>query len=86
MRSRSYFLSPPPPPELFICFEIDSYGHFFRKAKTKPARGMAPQWNEDFILELDGSHSLRILCYENCPREGHILRGRSRTEVRRLVS
>ncbi|XP_043192657.1 active breakpoint cluster region-related protein-like [Amphibalanus amphitrite] len=69
--------------DMFICFEIDSYGHFFRKAKTKPMRGIAPQWNEDFILELDGSHSLRILCYENCPRDGPVLRGRSRTELSR---
>ncbi|XP_037093395.1 active breakpoint cluster region-related protein-like isoform X3 [Pollicipes pollicipes] len=69
--------------ELFICFEVDSYGHFFRKAKTKPNRSIAPQWNEDFILELEGSHSLRILCYENDAKEGQILRGRARTELSR---
>lgn len=67
--------------DLFICFEVDSYGHFFRKAKTKSSLGLAPSWEEDFIIELEGSHSLRILCYENCPNEAPVLRGRARLEV-----
>jgi len=25
---------------------MDSYGHFFKKAKTKPVRGSDPSWEE----------------------------------------
>ncbi|XP_052899721.1 uncharacterized protein LOC128306307 isoform X1 [Anopheles moucheti] len=51
--------------DLFVCVEIDSYGHYFRKAKTKLVCCSAtPQWNESFVLELEGSQNLRILLYQ----------------------
>ena len=34
----------------YCILEVDSYGHFFRKAKTKPARGPEPGWDEVFNL------------------------------------
>lgn len=53
------------PADLFICVEIDSYGHYFRKAKTKVVYGnSSPLWNEAFVVELEGSQNLRILLYE----------------------
>ena len=57
--------------DLFICVEIDSYGHYFRKAKTKLiCRSSSPLWNESFILELEGSQNVRILLYEDhSPRQ-----------------
>lgn len=52
--------------DFFICVEIDSYGHYFRKAKTKlVCRSASPLWNESFILELEGSQNMRILLYED---------------------
>lgn len=52
--------------DLFICVEIDSYGHYFRKAKTKlVCRSASPNWNESFVLELEGSQNLRILLYQD---------------------
>lgn len=52
--------------DFFICVEIDSYGHYFRKAKTKlVCRSSSPLWNESFILELEGSQNMRILLYED---------------------
>ncbi|XP_058817435.1 active breakpoint cluster region-related protein isoform X2 [Topomyia yanbarensis] len=54
------------PCDLFICVEIDSYGHYFRKAKTKlVCRSATPNWNESFVLELEGSQNLRILLYQD---------------------
>ncbi|XP_049791819.1 active breakpoint cluster region-related protein [Schistocerca nitens] len=53
------------PADLFVCVEVDSYGHYFRKAKTKlVCNSAAPRWNEEFIIELEGSQNLRILLYE----------------------
>lgn len=52
--------------DLFICVEIDSYGHYFRKAKTKLiCRSIHPIWNESFVLELEGSGHMRVLLYED---------------------
>lgn len=69
------------PANMFLCFEVDSYGHFFRKAKTKCSDGIEPHWNQDFIVELEGSQILRILCYEDNPTEGIHLRGKAHLEV-----
>lgn len=56
--------------DFFVCIEIDSYGHYFRKAKTKlVCRSSSPVWNESFILELEGSQNIRILLYEDRPRQ-----------------
>lgn len=52
--------------DLFVCVEIDSYGHYFRKAKTKlVCRSASPMWNEAFVLELEGSGNMRVLLYED---------------------
>ena len=32
--------------DTYVVLEMDSYGHFFKKAKTKPARGQDPVWDE----------------------------------------
>ncbi|XP_052868483.1 uncharacterized protein LOC128274354 [Anopheles cruzii] len=54
------------PCDLFVCVEIDSYGHYFRKAKTKlVCRSSTPNWNESFVLELEGSQNLRLLVYQD---------------------
>lgn len=66
---------------MYVCFEVDSYGHFFRKAKTKLTDGIEPHWNQDFIIELEGSQTLRILCYEDHPKLGVQLRGKTHLEV-----
>ncbi|XP_045895506.1 active breakpoint cluster region-related protein isoform X1 [Micropterus dolomieu] len=52
---------------LYCTLEVDSYGYFVSKAKTRVFRDTAePQWNEEFEIELEGSQYLRILCYEKC--------------------
>ncbi|XP_075424563.1 breakpoint cluster region protein [Ascaphus truei] len=55
---------------LFCTLEVDSFGYFVNKAKTRVYRNAAePSWNEEFEIELEGSQSLRILCYEkSCSR------------------
>lgn len=73
------------PSDIYICFEVDSYGHFFNKAKTKICRNSPDVcFNQDFIIELEGSQTLRILCYENHPTQGAILRGKAALELTRL--
>lgn len=53
------------PTDLYLCIEIDSYGHYFRKATTKMAcRSTNPIWNESFVVELEGSQNVRFLLYE----------------------
>ncbi len=79
--------------DLLVVAEVDSYGHFFRKAKTGTARGsLEPAWREEFILELEGSENLRILVYEELAQgqggqgqgQGQlVLRGRATLELSR---
>ncbi|CRL04369.1 CLUMA_CG017461, isoform A [Clunio marinus] len=70
------------PLDLYVCVEIDSYGHYFRKAKTKIiCHSMSPTWNESFVLELEGSQNLRILLYQDGDRP--ILRAKSTLELSR---
>ncbi|XP_060060078.1 active breakpoint cluster region-related protein isoform X2 [Erinaceus europaeus] len=52
---------------LYCTLEVDSFGYFVSKAKTRVFRDtMEPKWDEEFEIELEGSQSLRILCYEKC--------------------
>ena len=52
--------------DLYIVIEIDSYGHYFRKATTKMiCRSISPVWNESFVLELEGSQNVRVILYED---------------------
>lgn len=52
--------------DLFVCIEIDFYGHFFRKAKSKVIqRSKNPNWFETFVIDLEGSENLRLLVYRN---------------------
>ncbi|KAK3083859.1 hypothetical protein FSP39_004234 [Pinctada imbricata] len=67
--------------DTYVELHLDSYGHFFMKARTSQAYNSTdPTWDEDFELELEGSQSLRILCYkksgDNCT-----LIGRSALEL-----
>ncbi len=69
--------------------EVDSYGHYFRKAKTQLANSATSGlpdpvvWNEEFIIELEGSENLRILVYEQQKGSGNVLRGRAALELSR---
>lgn len=54
------------PSDLFCCVEVDSYGHYFRKSTTKtPNNCVNPQWNENFLIELEGCQNMRFLLYED---------------------
>ena len=68
------------PADLFVVVETDSYGHYFRKAKTRLSSGkssLEPRWDEDFIVELEGSENLHILAYEQQAGLGNMLRRRA---------
>uniref|UniRef100_A0A3B3WLK0 BCR activator of RhoGEF and GTPase n=1 Tax=Poecilia mexicana TaxID=48701 RepID=A0A3B3WLK0_9TELE len=50
---------------LYCTLEVDSFGFFLNKAKTRVYRYTTePKWNEEFEIELEGSQTLRLLCYE----------------------
>ncbi|XP_031434279.1 breakpoint cluster region protein isoform X3 [Clupea harengus] len=52
---------------LYCTLEVDSFGYFANKAKTRVYRYTTePKWNEEFEIELEGSQTLRLLCYEKC--------------------
>lgn len=53
-------------PDLYVCIEVDFYGHFFQKAKTKiVCNSNNPQWNENFVIDLEGCENLRVLVYRD---------------------
>ncbi|XP_048838483.1 breakpoint cluster region protein-like [Brienomyrus brachyistius] len=52
---------------LYCTLEVDSFGYFVNKAKTRVYRDATePSWNEEFEIELEGSQTMRLLCYEKC--------------------
>lgn len=66
--------------DYYIVVEVDSYGHYFRKAKSKlVCRSAQPRWNESFTLDLEGSQNLRLLLYEDAARP--VLRGKCTIKV-----
>ena len=49
----------------YCTLEVDSYGQFQTKAKTRACLNTkSPNWNEEFELDVDGAMTLRILCYD----------------------
>lgn len=65
------------PADMYVCVEVDSYGHYFRKARTKlVCRSAQPQWNETFVLELEGSQNVRVLLYEDAAGGRQVLRAK----------
>lgn len=63
------------PGDLYIVVEVDSYGHYSKRARSRVARGNLPTWGETFVVELEGSQNLRILLYEECGGRS-VLRGK----------
>ncbi|XP_061417933.1 breakpoint cluster region protein-like isoform X2 [Lethenteron reissneri] len=65
---------------LYCSLELDSYGYFVNKARTRASRDTTePEWNEEFEIELEGSQSLRILCYEKRHEKGKLSKGDTQT-------
>ena len=51
--------------ELYCCVEVDSYGIISLRARTrKSENSKTPTWNQEFGLEVEGTQTLRILCYD----------------------
>ncbi|CAL1545920.1 unnamed protein product [Lymnaea stagnalis] len=71
--------------DTYCCLEMDSFGHFFMKAKTHIITATRdPAWNEDFELELESSQTLRFLCFKKEQDEhGDTLLGRGAFELSR---
>ncbi|XP_052798949.1 uncharacterized protein LOC128230579 isoform X2 [Mya arenaria] len=69
--------------DVYCCLEMDSYGHFYKKAQTRACRYETDvSWNQDFELDLDGSQTLRILCFEKRPdAESDVIIGKCALEL-----
>lgn len=86
------FLFPPPPSAgLYCCLELDEYGKFERKACTLPTNtdGIALEttWDQDFELELVGSHNLKVLiCSKSLLKEETYAHGKVRVSAMPLLS
>lgn len=53
------------PGDYYCTVEVDTFNQFFLKARTKVvADAVEPCWDEGFEIELEGSQTLRILCYK----------------------
>uniref|UniRef100_A0A8D3BB97 Breakpoint cluster region protein-like n=1 Tax=Scophthalmus maximus TaxID=52904 RepID=A0A8D3BB97_SCOMX len=50
---------------LYCTMEVDSFGFFSSKAKTRLFSVSSPP-PQEFEIELEGSQTLRLLCYEKC--------------------
>lgn len=73
------------PVDSYIIIEVDSYGHYFRKAGTKMiCRTTNPVWNESFVVELEGSQNVRILLYTVSDRP--TLKSKHVLKVRNVVN
>jgi len=62
--------------DTYVVLEMDSYGHFFRKAKTKPARGSDPVWEEAFEFEIEACSIIRLSCYNKLRLMGDDMTGK----------
>ncbi|XP_062579813.1 active breakpoint cluster region-related protein-like isoform X2 [Saccostrea cucullata] len=72
------------PCDTYVQLHLDSYGYFFMQAKTRPCvNSVEPNWDQDFELELEGSQTLRILCYTVNKEGEDELIGRSALELSR---
>ncbi|BFZ04589.1 hypothetical protein BsWGS_07628 [Bradybaena similaris] len=71
--------------DTYCNMEMDSFGHFFFKAYTTICEDTQdPAWNEDFDLELEGSETLRILCFKKEKGgQGDTLLGRVALELKK---
>lgn len=55
--------------DVYVCIEVDFYGHFFQKAKTRiVGNSMNIIWNENFVIDLEGCENLRVLVYRDDPK------------------
>ncbi|XP_054154241.1 active breakpoint cluster region-related protein-like [Oppia nitens] len=51
--------------DIFFVLELDTYGHYLQRGVTQVCRQtIEPHFDQEFIMDLDGSQTLRILCYE----------------------
>ncbi|XP_013406426.1 active breakpoint cluster region-related protein isoform X1 [Lingula anatina] len=67
--------------DTFCSMEVDTFGHFYPIAKTNTCNSsMEPEWNQTFEIDLEGSHTLRIMCYRQVDQEDELL-GKSALEL-----
>uniref|UniRef100_A0A8C4RR04 Active breakpoint cluster region-related protein-like n=1 Tax=Erpetoichthys calabaricus TaxID=27687 RepID=A0A8C4RR04_ERPCA len=53
------------PANTYISLELDSFGYFENRGQTRVLMDVSePIWEEEFSLEVDGAHYLRLLCVQ----------------------
>ena len=68
-----------------FCFEVDSYGHFSQKASSVvlDIDQSDQELKEEYVLPLDGAHTLRILLYEDIGTAKPSVVGKAHLELSR---
>ncbi|XP_006627634.2 active breakpoint cluster region-related protein [Lepisosteus oculatus] len=57
------------PASMYICLEVDGYMFFETKAQTRASlSSVAPQWDEEFSMQVDGARHLWVLCVQQPER------------------
>ena len=68
----------PNPSNIFVVVEVDTYGHFHGKVKTREIQDSEePTWNDAFVMELECSKYIRFLVYEKTKAGEKLVRGKS---------
>ena len=73
--------------DTYTAMEIDSFGHFYLKAKTAVLTNtQSPVWNESFEIDLEAASTLRLICYQKTSHTGDVLLGKCPLNVRSTIS
>ncbi|CAB4032999.1 active breakpoint cluster region-related -like, partial [Paramuricea clavata] len=64
------------PIDCYVVLEVDYYGHYVRKARTKICKASQdPLWEEGFHIEVEGTQFIKVLCYNRARMMGDELCG-----------
>lgn len=62
---------------------MDTYGHYLQRAVTHISKqSLEPHFDQEFVLDLEGTQTLRVLCYEEITgQQKPFFRGKANLEL-----
>ncbi|XP_028400755.1 active breakpoint cluster region-related protein-like [Dendronephthya gigantea] len=70
--------------DCYVVLEVDYYGHYVRKARTKICKASQdPLWEEGFHIEVEGTQFIRVLCYNRARMKGDELCGQGTIKLQK---
>ncbi|CAG2167164.1 unnamed protein product [Oppiella nova] len=69
--------------DILFILELDTYGHYIQRGVTHVSRqSLEPHFDQEFVLDLEGTQTLRILCYEEISgQQKPFFRGKASLEL-----